>query len=60
MSYPGDLYPSGLQRAAHDLQLPVPCLAHPANCPNGPEPHAYHPPETEGLPCCRQPREDPR
>ena len=31
------------------------CQAHPDDCPNGPEPHAYHPPELDGLPCCRQP-----
>ena len=35
------------------------CRAHPDDCPNGPEPHAYHPPELEGLPCCRQPGEEP-
>lgn len=34
------------------------CRAHPDDCPNGPEPHIYHPPELEGLPCCRQPGEE--
>ncbi len=34
------------------------CRAHPDDCPNGPGPHAYHPPELEGLPCCRQPGEE--
>ena len=33
------------------------CRAHEDDCPNGPEPHAYHPPELDGLPCCRQPGE---
>lgn len=34
-----------------------PCRAHPDDCPNGPEPHAfYNPPESEGRPpCCVQP-----
>lgn len=35
------------------------CRAHPDDCPNGPEPHAYYdPPEFEGrMCCCRQPGE---
>ena len=36
------------------------CRAHPDDCPNGPEPHAYYnPPEFEGrMCCCRQPGDD--
>lgn len=36
------------------------CAAHPDDCPNGPVSHTYHPPELEGLPCCRQPGEEVR
>ena len=36
-----------------------PCRAHRDDCPNGPEPHAYHPPALPGLPCCRQPGKPP-
>ena len=34
------------------------CRAHRDDCPNGPRPHTYHPPELDGLPCCRQPGEE--
>lgn len=38
---------------------PMLCLADPEDCPNGPEPHDWVPPGQGGLPCCRQPWEDP-
>jgi hypothetical protein len=46
-----------IQRPEDDAEV-RPCYAHPDDCPNGPESHAYHPPELEGLPCCVQPGEE--
>jgi len=41
-------------RALPFLNVARACAAHPDDCPNGPEPHAFVPPDAHLFCCCRQ------